>query len=101
VIVQLYGGVPPVADRVWEYGVLVVVLGKLGVVITSAGIGEDVTVAVADLVLAALPVTVIVVVVVPEATQGAANRPLVEMEPLPVFFQVTLVSVVFLTMAVN
>ncbi len=99
VIFQLYGGVPPVAARVWEYLALVRVFGRLAVVITSAGIGARFTVALPDLVLSALLVAVTVAVVA-VVTQGAVYSPVLVIEPL-VTFQVTPVFVVFLTVAVN
>jgi hypothetical protein len=75
------------------------VFGKLGVVITSAGMGERVTVAVPDFVVSALLVAVIVAVLVP-VTHGAVNSPVVEIVPW-VAFQVTAVFVVPVTVAVN
>jgi hypothetical protein len=66
---------------------------------TSAGIAERVTLAVADFVLSALLVAVITDVVL-AVTQGAVNSPLVEIVPA-VAFHVTPVSAVFETVAVN
>jgi hypothetical protein len=66
---------------------------------TSAGIGKRVTLAVADFVLSALLVAVMTDVVL-AVTQGAVNRPLLETVPA-VAFQVTPVSAVLETVAVN
>ena len=74
-------------------------LGKLAVVMTSAGIGKRVTIAEADFVVSALLVAVITDVVL-AVTQGAVNKPLLEIVPAVAVHE-TPVFVVLETMAVN